>query len=217
MGVIMGDNEASRCKRCDNWVYDGSPLCPNCLKRHNQVYNHSIELQPQIYDESKTNNTTWIKFIFILTILVFLVLIFVFSNFNKKEINIVSFPKNAQVFQFDEILFNTQTNSPLKVETDEDYGYYVRIVNVETNHSVISFFLHPNSHYELSIPIGNYRLYYGLGKEWINHDSLFGEEGLYFKSKYIYVFTEKMGYEIKIKKNGVIEYDELKINILDYE
>lgn len=29
----------SKCKRCGAIVYDGSPLCPECNERHNEVYN----------------------------------------------------------------------------------------------------------------------------------------------------------------------------------
>lgn len=211
----MSNQEPSRCKRCGVWVYDGSPLCPNCLVRHNQVYNHSFRPHSHTNEDKKPKNITWIKFIFISIIVVFLIIFFVVSNLDRKEINIASFPKNTQVFEFDEGSFNTQTLSPLKIETDKDFGYYVRIVNVETNHSVISFFLHPNSNYELSVPIGNYRLYYSLGKEWINYESLFGKDGLYFKSNFIYVFTEDIGYEIKINHKGVLDSNDLKNNSLN--
>lgn len=213
----MGVNEASRCKRCDNWVYDGSPLCPNCLSRHNQVYNHSIEQVPVLEETHKSHSINWIKWIFLLIVGLFLVIISLFSLFKEKDINIMSFPHNAQVFEFDETLFNIQTNSPLIVETDEDYGYFIKINNVESDKTVISFFLHPNQNFELSIPIGNYRIYYGIGKEWESINTMFGKDGSYYKSNFIYIFTEEMGYTFKIKKNGNIEYDELKINRLDYE
>lgn len=213
----MGNSEASRCKRCDNWVYDGSPLCPNCLSRHNQVYNHFIKQETTIIDIQESKCINWVKLFFILVVLLFTVVLYVIFVVKEKELNIMSFPTNAQVFEFDENLFNIQTNSPLIFETDEDYGYYINIVNVESDKSVISFFLHPSQYYELSIPIGNYRIYYGLGKEWENSQLLFGKDGSYFKSNFIYVFTEEIGYSFKIMKNGNIVYDELKINRLDYE
>jgi len=211
----MGENEASRCKRCDNWVYDGSPLCPNCLKRHNQVYNHSIEPTSHFDHELKSNNLSWLKLVWIVLIVLFISRVIVLSMGKKNTIDIASFPRNAQVVEFDEVFFSTQTISSLRVDTDTDYGYYIKVVDVETNHSVISFFLHPNSQYELRIPTGSYRLYYGLGKEWINYEEMFGKDGLYFKSNFIYIFTEKLGYKIKIKNNGVIEHDDLKISVLD--
>lgn len=208
----MGNSEASRCKRCDNWVYDGSPLCPNCLSRHNQVYNHFIKQETNIIDLNESKVIDWVKLFFILVVLIFSVVLYLIFVVKEKELNIMSFPQNAQVFEFDEDLFNVQTNSLLTVETDADYGYYINIINVESDKSVISFFLHPNQFYELSIPIGSYRIYYGLGKEWKNRQFLFGEEGSYFESNFIYIFTEGNGYSFKIKKNGNIEYDELKIN-----
>jgi len=213
----MGETEASRCKRCDNWVYDGSPLCPNCLSRHNQVYNHFIKQETKIIDLQDSKNFNWVKLFFMLVVLLFSIVLYIIFVVKEKELNIMSFPQNAQVFEFDETLFNVQTNSPLIVETDSDYGYYINIINVESDNSVISFFLHPNQYYELSIPIGNYRIYYGLGKEWENIQTLFGEDGSYFESNFIYIFTEENGYSFKINKNGTIEYDELKINTLDYE
>lgn len=209
--------EASRCKRCEVWVYDGSPLCPLCSKRHNEVYNHSINHtnKMEIPNEPKVSN---VKIIFVIGLVFILIGSYFFYQIYKSNyVDISSFPPHAHVFEFDEYLFRTKTNSPLEVETEGKYGYFVKIVDVDTNNTIISFFLHPNKVYELSIPVGNYIFVYGLGKEWANILMYFGNEGKYFQSNNIYHFNEEKGYTIKLLDNGNLDFGELELNLSDYD
>lgn len=208
--------EESRCKRCGVWVYDGSPLCPTCSKRHNEVYNHSINHIDKIViqDEPRVSN---FKIIFVIGLVFILIgTYFLTQIYRSNYVDISSFPPHAHVFEFDEYLFRTKTNSPLEFETEGNFGYFVKIVDVDTNNTIISFFLHPNKAYELSIPVGNYIFAYGIGKEWVNILVYFGDEGKYFQTRNIYQFIEEKGYTIRLMDNGNLDFNELELDLSVY-
>ncbi len=63
-----------RCKRCEKWVYDESPMYPSCTKRHNEVYNHFIDNQEIQINLTEPIKKTYSKSIyFIITSVILLI------------------------------------------------------------------------------------------------------------------------------------------------
>lgn len=210
--------EPSRCKRCEVWVYDGSPMCPNCTKRHNEVYNHAKYNHNENIGFIEKNKMIWPRLSLFLFCVIILFIVYLFTNhYFTTKIDLDSFPPNAHVFEFDEHLFQTRTNSPLSIVTDENFGYFIKLVEYETSNTVISFFLHPNKTFDLTIPEGNYYILYGLGKKWENIQTYFGSEGNYFKSSRVLTFTESLGYTVHIKNDGGLNSNLLELELSDFE
>lgn len=206
----MSNQEPSRCKRCGVWVYDGSPLCASCTKRHNEVYNHfySSSTNKQINNKVK-NKKSNLRLVLFLSILV--VCILAFNIYRNNQLYIESFPPHGKIIEIDELIFNQNQRSLLNLETDSGFGYIIKILNIEDNRTIVSFFLHPNSIYSLNIPIGNFRISYRLVKKWDSKDYYSGTNDKSYISPYIYIFSEETGYSLRIDNNGHINYFELDL------
>lgn len=206
----MSNQEPSRCKRCGVWVYDGSPLCPSCTKRHNEVYNHSYSssINKQINNQIKVVKSYQL---FVLFFIIIVVSILAITTYRSNKLYIESFPPHGRIIEMNELIFTQNKRSLLNLETDSGFGYIIRILSIEDNRTIVSFFLHPNNSYSLNIPIGNYKISYQLVKKWENKDKYSGINGKSYISPYIYIFSEETGYSLKIDNKGNINYFELNL------
>lgn len=190
--------EPSRCNRCGAWVYDGTPLCPNCALRYKEVYNNTPKIV--IKSEVKKRIPISIKVIYgFSTIILLLLSIYIFGNgriFNRIEY--ASFPPHAQVFEFDEALFQTLKSS-LILETGDDYAYFVKIINQENENIILSVFLYPNESYETEIPLGDYRIEYYFGKRWESILSYFGNDTQSKRIEEIITFVQNNVYHVELE------------------
>lgn len=206
--------EPSRCNRCGAWVYDGAPLCPNCAIRYKEVYNNTP--RTDVKSEIKKRIPKYIKVILGVIILIILLFSFyVFGNgriFNQLEFE--SFPPHAQVFEFDEELFQTLNTSPLILETDEHYAYFVKIINQEDENTILSVFLYPSESYTIKIPVGDYRIEYMFGKRWENILTYFGNTQNMLIEEELN-FTQENGYHIKLGQNKSIQIGLISFNMSD--
>jgi len=208
--------EPSRCNKCGAWVYDGAPLCPNCAIKYKEVYYNT----PRTVVKLKVKRTIpkAIKVILSVSIfLIFLLLLYILGNgrlFNRLEFE--SFPPHAQVFEFDEELFQTLNTSPLILETDENYAYFVKIINQDDENTILSLFLYPSETYEILIPVGSYRIEYMFGKRWENILTYFGNAQNMLIEEELN-FTQGNGYHIKLGQNKSIQIGLISFNMFDYK
>lgn len=214
MGKVGGNMEPSRCNRCGAWVYDGAPLCPNCALRYKEVYNNTPRVV--VKSEIKKRIPKPIKVILgISTLIILLLSFYVFGNgkiFNRLEFE--SFPPHAQVFEFDEELFQTMNTSPIILETDDNYAYFVKIIDQDNENTILSVFLHPNETYEIEIPVGMYRIEYMFGKRWENILTYFGNTQSMLIEENL-SFTQENGYHINLGQNKSIQLGFILFNLFD--
>ncbi len=209
--------EPSRCNRCGAWVYDGAPLCPNCALRYNEVYNNSSRsvVKPVI----KKTASKPVKVMIGVSVFIVLVLSFYFFGYSRifNRIDFESFPPHAQVFEYDLELFQTTKNSPLILETDNNYAYFVKIIDQKNENTILSVFLYPSESYEIKIPVGDYRIEYAFGKRWENILTYFGDDTQNMQIVEQLNFTQESGYHIKLGHNESIQLGLISINISDYK
>jgi len=206
--------EPSRCNKCGAWVYDGAPLCPNCAIKYKEIfYNTPINV---VKSKIKKRISKSFKVILVVSVLIILLFSFyVFGNgrlFTRLEFE--SFPPHAQVFEFDEELFQTFITSPLILETDEHYAYFVKIIDQDDENTILSVFLYPNQTYEINIPVGSYRIEYMYGKRWENILTYFGNTQNMLIDEELN-FTQENGYSIKLGQNKSIQIGLISFNISD--
>lgn len=192
--------EPSRCNRCGAWVYDGAPLCPNCFKRHNEVYNHFIHK-----NEVKTNKELPKSLKFLFRLFIGLIILFVLylsiNGIMTQSLDTGSFPPNAQLFEYDVELFSTEKLSLLELSTDQNMAFFVKIIDETNNNVILSVFLYPNETFKTTLPEGQYRFEYAMGKKWENILTYFGKDTKFLRKLNSFSFTQSNGYFIKLSNN----------------
>ena len=201
----MENSEIKRCNRCQKWVYDGSPMCPSCTQRHNEVYNH---FRPKKEDNVKESNysiqSTLIKY-FLGFVLGFAL---IYSILNLRLLDINSFPENYSVYEVDNDLYRNRSLCNVQIFTDKNFGYFISIVDVETSKNVLSFFMHPNSEVKFALPVGSFRIVYDAGKKWDNDLLYFDSKRDYTISDFIYIFEENKTYSFRLEGKEEIRYQD---------
>ena len=106
------------------------------------------------------------------------------------------------------ILTDGEAIAPLSIKTPEDgQYYYVVLKDYDSLVKKLVLFVYPSSMAEISVPLGDYLLYYATGNKWYGEVNLFGPETSYYKSDSklsFYISGEYvMGHSIElIKQSG---------------
>lgn len=97
--------------------------------------------------------------------------------------------------------------APFRVHTPAEGGhYYLKLVDAANpKHSVLTFFMRPNSVFETKVPLGSYKLRYASGTEWFGARHLFGPcRSSFFEAQAVLNFARTgnrlSGHEIKLIK-----------------
>lgn len=195
-----------RCKRCEKWVYDDSPMCPSCTKRHNEVYNHFIDNEEIQINLTEPIKKSYSKRVFFIITSVILLIFGGIVYYRFIYIDLESFPANYTVFEIDQEAYYQSELSLIEIEISELFAYIITIEDVMNDSTLISFFMHPNSKAKVDIPPGSYRINYSVGKKWESQNSSFGSFQESYRSEYIYFITEDQTSHFTLKSNGEILY-----------
>lgn len=205
-GKVMDNSEIHRCKRCEKWVFDDSPMCPFCTKRHNEVYNHFNPKNDVQYKSQTTIKDSWLYKVILG--LVFGGILFLGISFYYKHlyINIESFPDNYTVFNVNNEAYYQTELGLIEIETIDLFGYIITLEDIENGSNIISFFMYPNSKMKLEIPVGSYRINYSVGKKWDSDYNNFSSLNNSFRSEFIYFITVNNSTYFTLYSNGKVFY-----------
>lgn len=84
----------------------------------------------------------------------------------------------------------TSANCPLTVETSGTNNYYVALQRVGAKKALMSFFVVGGKSAKVSVPLGDYEIFYATGKTWYGIEHKFGNDTKYYKCDDIFDFTE---------------------------
>lgn len=122
--------------------------------------------------------------------------------FSNTDVNLtkLDLPENGSTKYFS----NSDAIAPFKIETDTGRNYFIKLVDVNTNNTVVTVFVHENSVVEIKVPLGTYELRYATGIDWFGDEHLFGYSTSYYKADKLLEFYIKdymtMGHNIKLIK-----------------
>lgn len=66
------------------------------------------------------------------------------------------------------------SRAPFKIQTSNGADYYIKLVDVETNHDAMAFYVAGGKDLEVLVPLGSYKIRYAYGKIWRGEQHLFG-------------------------------------------
>lgn len=90
--------------------------------------------------------------------------------------------------------------SPLKVISQDNRNYVIKLVNVDDKQEMICFFVPGKEAPEFDIPDGTYEIKYASGNKWYGERLLFGDTASYSKADKKFTFRNGEGYSITLYK-----------------
>lgn len=104
--------------------------------------------------------------------------------------------------------------APLSISTRGDSSYYVYLKPIAPPFgNSMSFFVHGGSGAEVSVPLGEYEIYYAVGEIWYGTEYMFGDDTTYVKCEGTFDFYEDGSYyqgwtlELYAQTNGNMDTD----------
>jgi len=104
--------------------------------------------------------------------------------------------------------------APLSISTRGDSSYYVYLKPIAPPFgNSMSFFVHGGSSAEVSVPLGEYEIYYAVGEIWYGTEYMFGDDTTYVKCEGTFDFYEDGSYyqgwtlELYAQANGNMDTD----------
>lgn len=99
--------------------------------------------------------------------------------------------------------------STLTIKTSGTKYYYVKLVDVYTGSTALSFFVHGGTTVDIDVPIGDYKLRYASGSAWYGNSSLLGPNATYYEADDTFDFTEHYGWtvELYLQHGGNLDID----------
>lgn len=104
--------------------------------------------------------------------------------------------------------------APLTVSTRGDDSYYIYLKQISSGASM-SFFVRGGKSAEVEVPLGEYEIYYAVGKYWYGSQYLFGDDTAYYKCDDTFLFYEDGDYyqgwtlELYAQPNGNLDTDHI--------
>lgn len=93
----------------------------------------------------------------------------------EARLSIEKFP--PAVVQHTGVMWNKTallSQAPLKIQTSDEADYYIKLVDVETNHDAMAFYVVGGKDLDVLVPLGSYKIRYAYGKIWRGEQHLFG-------------------------------------------
>jgi hypothetical protein len=90
------------------------------------------------------------------------------------------------------------------IDSEDSPHFYIKLIDVSTNKTILTLFLRQNSSLEINVPLGKYKLRYASGNTWYGETDLFGPSTLYGKSDEVLSFEKQgmylSGHQLKLRK-----------------
>jgi hypothetical protein len=100
-------------------------------------------------------------------------------------------PYNGTVKKFT----SSKSVAPLEIRGDVGSNYLVKLVNDDTNKTVMTIFVRSGSTVNVDVPLGNYKFKYASGIKWYGYKHLFGPDTSFNMADRTFNFI-KIGYRI---------------------
>ncbi len=170
----------------NDYIFDGAeddPFAFYLTKKYGLVYLRGSGIVVLKTGEKVTLNTDSVNIAKLL------------GDANNAPVNVASpgarskttLPDNGYVF------FKQSKNpvAPLEIVTkNQNYHYYVKISEADTNITEQAFFLRSGGTVKTMLPLGTYLVKYATGQNWQGEKELFGEDTLYNKADRTFTFTQ---------------------------
>lgn len=101
--------------------------------------------------------------------------------------------------------------APLTVETRGEEDYYIILKGTDE----MSFYVNAGQTADVEVPLGDYEIYYAVGKTWYGKEYLFGPDTARYKCDDCFEFYEEDGYvngwtlELYLQNNGNLHTEEV--------
>ena len=130
------------------------------------------------------------------------------NNFNEAELPL---PRNGSV----EYYTSAEPRAPLRIITQSNSNYYVKLENYYSGEIVESIFIRAYETIDVNVPLGSYSLKYATGEKWYGEKYLFGPYTNYNKATSRFDFeligNQYSGYtvELFLQANGNLHTQEI--------
>lgn len=118
------------------------------------------------------------------------------SSSNSSSTTLVEkeMPENEHKFtnKFGESIKGRPSN--INIENNTDYGFVVKLVNVNSGRTAFSFFSRPYSKTPMHMGLGNYYVKWAAGKKWYGTNNMFGPNTIYYFDNEPCLFTVEQGW-----------------------
>lgn len=111
------------------------------------------------------------------------------------RINAIQFPETTAI-QNSPI---EERVAPFSISTpNNDQNWFIKLKSTENKANDVVIYIGPGERVEVTVPLGNYNLYYATGSYWHGDVDLFGKGTMCYKSEETYVFVaDDAGYHGK--------------------
>lgn len=79
--------------------------------------------------------------------------------------------------------------APLELKTRYGSNYYIKVVNVSTNQTVLTAYIAGGRPFEVQMPLGTYEIRYAAGDTWYGTPHYFGPDTSFSKADELFHFT----------------------------
>ena len=131
----------------------------------------------------------------------------------KPTVPALPLPRNGDVTRYS---YGQRALAPFTVRTRSGSGnYYVKLVNVRTNNTVMTLFVREGRTAETKVPLGTYEVRYAVGDKWYGREHLFGPHTSYARCDESFRFyrtsTGYQGYtvELYLQQFGNLETEDI--------
>jgi hypothetical protein len=102
-----------------------------------------------------------------------------------------NYPKNGQIIQDTSL----SKLAPLTVENDDQHSYFLKLISVDNDETLLSFFVEAGKTAEIKVPLKTCKVYYAYGDTWHNASDLFGSNTQYGKyDDLFYFYADRSAY-----------------------
>lgn len=120
-----------------------------------------------------------------------------YTDFDQGK-NALELPPNGEIHYYQE----AEAIAPFSISTEPDLNYFVKLVDEETNVTVMTIFIRGGQSVETNVPLGTYEFRYACGKYWYGEEELFGPWTVYMKADKKFDFyndgSRIMGHKVEL-------------------
>ena len=89
-------------------------------------------------------------------------------------------------------------DSVLAINTAKGASYVIKLVDVQNEEDILTYFLPGGVRREIDVPSGDFELRYTCGTRWYGVEKLFGPNAAFAKADCVFYFREGSGYEVTL-------------------